>query len=84
MIVQIGETARFECEYEGSLSTASWEINGYLFTYSSVFPPKHWVDFTGLNIYDVDRSMDGNIYRCIVDSCFSKLGYLNISQGKLS
>lgn len=81
ILAQIGETVRFECDYEGSQNTAAWEINGYLFATFSVLPPKHRADIAGLNIYDIDRSMDGNVYRCVVDSYYSKRGYLNISQG---
>ena len=85
MFVGLRGKATFECIYEESVqATAVWEINNRRYVFSSVLPPKHWIDSTGsyLTVCNVDLSMNGSTYQCIVDSHYSTVGHLIISQGQ--
>ena len=89
MFVNTGETVIFECVYEGSRASAFWEINNRHYHLSNSLPQNHHVheNISGsfLTIDDVDSSLNGNTYRCIVISIFSNIGHLYVlseAQGK--
>ena len=80
----IGNAATFECIYDESVEvTAIWEINHLRYTYSSLLPVGHQFDETGslITVHDVQLSMDGNSYQCIVNSCYSTVGHLTVVKG---
>lgn len=78
--VEVGKRSTFTCTYNGSVGIPTWIINGREFAYSAPLPSKHDVDFTGsyLIVQNVDISMDGNRYQCVINSCFSDIGYLHV------
>lgn len=87
MSVEINGTAQFECVFEGSPSFPTWRINRVEYAIpTAMLPSKHRVDESGsyLTVYNVDNSMKGNTYQCIVSSCFSDIGHLHVlySKGK--
>lgn len=82
IIGRITESVTFECTYD-SPSYAIWRINSKNYVYSSILPRNHRVDSSGsfLTVYDVDFSMNGNTYQCIVNSCYSTIGHLYVVPG---
>ena len=61
----------------GSLGFPTWIINGLEYAYSAALPPNHHIDLTG-SVVVTDISMRGNYYQCVIDSFYSKIGYLEV------
>lgn len=78
--VEIGEIVTFDCTFSGSPGIPTWIINGREYAYSATLPPNHHIDLTGsfvtLNV--IETSMNGNYYQCVIDSCYSRIGYLQV------
>lgn len=55
----------FSCTYEGSVAVPTWRINEQLYTWSSL-PDRHIFNGKGLRIKNVDVSMNGTNYQCII------------------
>ena len=85
MTVEIGGTVIFECVYGESQATATWRINRLQYAYSTVLPTNHRVESnvsgSFLTVHNIDSSMDGNTYQCIVDTFYSTIGQLFVIQG---
>ena len=88
MTTVVGETVTFICAYDvvKERTAAIWEINLLRYTASSPLPQQHMItnNINGsfLSVYDIDLSMDGYTYRCVVNSCFSTIGHLSVIQGQ--
>ncbi len=78
--MDINGTVQFVCLYEGSLALPTWKINGLDYSYLAMLPSKHQIDLTGsyLTVHNVDISMEGNTYQCVINSCFSDTGHLYV------
>ena len=65
MTVSEGEDTRFSCTFEGSVIVPTWRISGLLYTWSSL-PDHHTFDGERIVIQNVDLTMNGNTYQCLI------------------
>lgn len=85
IIVESSGSVTFECVYM-SQADAIWAINDLEYvTYVSAFPQKHSIfnNISGsfLTVNDVDLTMNGSTYQCVVNSCYSTVGHLIVVRG---
>lgn len=75
--VKEGETAHFECIYQGSDLTPAWRINNTIYSHTQL-PTKFLFndqDFS-LTINSVPESLNFTSFQCSVGTIFSTRGYL--------
>ena len=78
MTVSEGEDAGFSCTFEGSVMVPTWRISGRLYTWTSL-PDRHTFDGEQIVIRNVDLSMNGNTYQCLVPGVAqSTIGLLTV------
>ena len=79
---RVNDSVTFECTYE-SQYLPMWIINKHVYDFLTSLPSHHYLDRTGsyLTVFIADTAMNGSTYQCIVDTCVSETGYLNIIAG---
>ena len=65
MSLSEGSDARFGCSYNGSSLIPSWRINDVIYVWSSL-PEKHVYDGHTLIVKNVDITLNGSSYQCLI------------------
>ena len=65
MSLSEGSEARFGCTYNGSSLIPSWRINDIIYVWSSL-PEKHVYDGHTLIVQNVDITLNGSTYQCLI------------------
>ena len=75
--VMEGDSARFECVYEGSDRVPSWRINTTIYS-NSQLPGEYELDDQdfSLSVQSVPTSLNSTSFQCIIGIYFSEKGYL--------
>ena len=76
----VGGTAEMCCSYQGSSSNPTWRIDGVIYNWYGPLPRKHTFNITTkiLLIKDVDVTLNGTEYQCLLPSIQSSVGTLYI------
>ena len=84
--VREGETAMFDCDFDGSDLTPSWRINDVIYFHTEISYPYSFNDQDfSLTVFNVTRIMNASTFQCIVGRTVSREGHLiiQVQKGKV-
>ena len=83
VFVQVGETARFDCQFTGGVAVPRWKINNEIPISSSRLqsPYEYSIRTQQLIVNNVKVSMNNYTFQCLFNDIASTIGYLIVCIG---